>query len=92
MKPARGQTWRIPLATTSEGQLAKDVEITVERVTRLTCGCDRIETTRPGPASGVLAGSMHVMVNRCTWHAANDHQPEAVPVDSKPHAEVASSR
>lgn len=44
--PRRGQTWRVPLVTTTAGQLAKDVEVEVERVTGLTCGCHRIETTR----------------------------------------------
>lgn len=78
MSPRPGDRFIVPLCTTTDGALAKNEPITADRVRRLGCGCWRIETTRPGPADGELAGSMHMHVQRCGFHQANDPQPEPV--------------
>lgn len=69
--PAVGDQYLCDVVTTSDWQTARDVTVTIDRVTRLGCGCLRLETTRPGPADGPLAGPMHLVVNRCGFHEAN---------------------
>lgn len=77
-RPRPGDQWTVPLCTNTTGTLTRDATVTAEQVTRLGCGCWRIETSRPGPADGDLAGRMHLHVARCAFHAVNDPQPEPV--------------
>lgn len=51
-------TITVPALDTLAGQRLADVEVTVRRIVRLGCGCDRIEADRPG------GGQVHVLVGR----------------------------
>lgn len=83
-KPRPGDVYVLDACTTTDWQTARDVRVTVESATRLGCGCYRIDTTRPGPEGGPLAGPMHHLVNRCAFHTANHagYGPEATRIEA----------
>lgn len=86
--PKVGDTYLLPLASTSDGRLAKNHIATVTRVEPLGCLCTRLSTTRPGPAAGGLSVLMHLIVDRCGFHQANSPDGTDEPQRVNHEAEV----
>lgn len=51
--PAVPETITLPEVDRWDGTRVYDAVLTVQRVVRLNCGCDRIECDRPGGGTGV---------------------------------------
>lgn len=76
-RPRSGQRYRCDVVSDTAGTLVRDAIITVEKADRLTCGCWRLKTQRPGPPDGPFAGPMPVHLPRCGFHIANP--PDGTP-------------
>lgn len=69
--PKVGDTYLLPLVSTTDGRLAKNHIASVARVEHPGCGCWRLHAPRPGPPDGGLHPFMHLFVGRCGFHQAN---------------------
>jgi hypothetical protein len=55
--------------------------VQVEKVTRLGCGCDRLSVRRPGVPGPDQYDRMHLVANRCEWHARHEEPATPEPCD-----------